>query len=281
MEPDESARQLASVLGGLARCSFQVAAANYILWPSGRTIMMHSHDNLVHLDYFSGSGHVTLRDKTLPLRPATLLMIPPGIPHRFSSSPSSLMRNYTVKLQVVGMPPEAMPMIYLRKPDESLAQRVRDALSWIVEENQIRSDGYEFICDCLLRSLAAAVIRARMKLICPPPHGVLEEACGIMATEYSHQLEVRDVAHRCGIRPDSLSRLFRAHLKTSPRAYLQGIRLEQARSLLSGGYSVTHVAEITGFASVHYFSRAFARAFGIPPSKWGQTDLISSPLPKR
>ncbi|MBN1554239.1 MAG: helix-turn-helix domain-containing protein [Phycisphaerae bacterium] len=268
-EPSVSVIELLeNALRCLQEGRIEVTVADQVRWKPGRSVQEHRHDDLFHLDLFDGTGSVILENRSLPLRNVTLIMIPPGWSHAFTSSPNAVMRNRTVKFRLLGSPfPPNVPYMYLPQPDESLLRRVADGLAWNFEEWQMRQEGWEGVCGGILGNLTALMLRAGIRLHGPQPHGVLEEACYIMAMQCSQSLSIRDVAARCGVRPDALSRLFRAHLGVSPREYLQSIRLKQARSLLAGGFTVTEVSEQTGFSSVHYFSRVFSRIFGLPPSR--------------
>jgi len=269
------------LIDSLSGCAYEVASADFIYWGPGRTINAHLHDDLVHLDLFIGSGMVILGQRRLPIKGATIVLIPTFLPHRFATTPTGRMKNHTVKMRVSGeLDTSSLPMIVLRHPDESLATRMRDGLIWLLEEQRMRPPGYASVCDGILRNLLISVIRAAARLYGPPTNSVLEEACAIIATEYMHDIQVRDISARCGIRPDSLCRLFRTHLKMSPRDYLRKIRLEQAVALLKTGYSVTHVAKQTGFASIHYFSRVFASAFHCPPTRFASKSQALGGTPK-
>ena len=55
----------------------------------------------------------------------------------------------------------------------------------------------------------------------------------------------------------------------TPLQLLRELRLQRAQQLLvQGRYNVSEVAERCGFADAAYFSRVFAKTFGVPPSGW-------------
>ncbi|MEH3032478.1 MAG: helix-turn-helix domain-containing protein [Aeromicrobium erythreum] len=66
--------------------------------------------------------------------------------------------------------------------------------------------------------------------------------------------------------PFHLSRLVTRHVGEPPVALRRRVLLERAAWRLQRGASVTDVAWESGYESVEGFSRAFARAFGHPPS---------------
>lgn len=56
-----------------------------------------------------------------------------------------------------------------------------------------------------------------------------------------------------------------------PRRYFLKMRMEYAKQQLSGGATVTEVADDLGYSTVHPFSRAYKNHFGTPP-----TDIIKA-----
>ena len=77
-----------------------------------------------------------------------------------------------------------------------------------------------------------------------------------------------EVASACHVSVSTLSHVFKRTMALSLRAYLLHLRLEAAKELLRSGRSVTDAALEAGFDDPNYFSRAFAEAQGVPPSRW-------------
>ncbi|MDI1444341.1 AraC family transcriptional regulator [Polyangium sp. 6x1] len=79
-------------------------------------------------------------------------------------------------------------------------------------------------------------------------------------------LGVGALAEAAGVHPVYLARQFRRHFHCSPGEYLRGCRLERAALLLR--YSRLPLAEValrTGFADQSHFTKAFGRAYRLPP----------------
>lgn len=66
----------------------------------------------------------------------------------------------------------------------------------------------------------------------------------------------------------ALYRLFTSCLFCSPNEYLLNYRLEQAKKVLAQGFSVKQTALSCGFADQYYFSKAFKKHIGVPPSMY-------------
>lgn len=72
----------------------------------------------------------------------------------------------------------------------------------------------------------------------------------------------------CGLSDPWFRRLFQARFGTSPKQYVLTRRLEHARAILEQGEynTVAEVAALAGFSDPLYFSKAFHRRYGFPPS---------------
>lgn len=71
---------------------------------------------------------------------------------------------------------------------------------------------------------------------------------------------------------DYVRKLFQKETGLTPRAYLEGQRMELAANLISSGvtnkysnYSVSQIAEACGYLEPLYFSRVFKNHFGVSP----------------
>jgi transcriptional regulator GlxA family with amidase domain len=78
---------------------------------------------------------------------------------------------------------------------------------------------------------------------------------------------VERMAAETGLSPRQFSRRFRAAFAATPAAFLEALRLDDARVRLdSGGIGVEGIAHAVGFQSGDVFRRAFERRFGVTPS---------------
>ena len=86
-----------------------------------------------------------------------------------------------------------------------------------------------------------------------------------------------DVEALCGISfisASSLQRAFARCLAMSPKQYLTRLRMDRALKLLaSNELSVKEISYACGFTDEKYFSRAFKKRFGYPPSRL-KSDMI-------
>ncbi len=88
-------------------------------------------------------------------------------------------------------------------------------------------------------------------------------------------LSPSSVARALGVRPRSLQRVFQARGATVQGLILE-LRLARAARTLqdaAGPVEITGLAMSVGFNDMAYFSRAFARRYGKPPSRFAQVEF--------
>lgn len=90
--------------------------------------------------------------------------------------------------------------------------------------------------------------------------------------------DAEDLSSVSGLGQSQLRRLFRKHLRTSPRQWLIRERLIHAQSLLVEGRALAEVADLCGFCDVYHFSREFKRSTGVAPSFWRRSELGTGSL---
>jgi transcriptional regulator GlxA family with amidase domain len=86
-------------------------------------------------------------------------------------------------------------------------------------------------------------------------------------------LRVSSLAERLGVSRRKLERHFSDHLGTTPSEADRTLRLTYAEWLLSrSAYSVTRIAQETGFADSSHFIRVFRESRGLTPQGWREAE---------
>lgn len=87
-----------------------------------------------------------------------------------------------------------------------------------------------------------------------------------MRDNYSEPMRIEDLARLAGMSPSAFHRHFRAVTAMSPLQFQKRIRLQEARSLLTGrAGDVAGVGHLVGYDSPSQFNREYRRLFGVPP----------------
>jgi transcriptional regulator GlxA family with amidase domain len=90
-----------------------------------------------------------------------------------------------------------------------------------------------------------------------------------MVAHLEHNLSVEALAEFACLSPRQFSRRFKEEFKSTPAAFVQRLRLDEARQRLSAsGSSVEGVGRSVGFSDPDSFRRAFVQQFGVAPSQY-------------
>ena len=87
-----------------------------------------------------------------------------------------------------------------------------------------------------------------------------------MAAHLRHDLSVETLAERAAMSPRNFARRFATAMRVSPARYVQSLRIDAARRLLTDGRQpVERIAEACGFASAEAMRTAFQRQLDVSP----------------
>ena len=82
--------------------------------------------------------------------------------------------------------------------------------------------------------------------------------------------EVSELAARCHVTPDHFTRCFKTVFEQTPQRFLLEMRMKAAAAEMLAPHPlpIKQVAERAGYCSVHAFTHAFRRVFGVPPAQF-------------
>ncbi len=85
-------------------------------------------------------------------------------------------------------------------------------------------------------------------------------------------LNVEDICQRFSLSRSSIQTLFAKNLNTSPKQYISDLKFAKAKQMIKEStYSISEIARICGFSSIHYFSRVFKEKYGITPTSYAKS----------
>lgn len=125
--------------------------------------------------------------------------------------------------------------------------------------------------DPLLLALGASMLWryvAEARAAVAPASAAVERALSFIHDDLARPLSLRAVAAAASVAPAHLTRLFRAHVGTTPMAYVWDRRVDAGVELLTGtGLPVGTIAERCGFQTSFHFARRVRRATGATPTE--------------
>lgn len=105
-------------------------------------------------------------------------------------------------------------------------------------------------------------------------NNAIEKALEYIRNHLSSDISLADVAGSVYMSPYHFSRMFKAHQNENFSDFVLKKRLEYAQTLLkTGKYTISQIAEMTGFMNRNYFHRVFKHNIGCTPKEYIQAEL--------
>ena len=240
-----------------------------------------------HRDYFqliviqSGAGEALVGASRIALTEGQLLFIRPRLPHGLKSSPSSTTRTLDTKFRI-RQPALRRACSILDAVQPSVAPSVVALLEMMVQEARGPGSWTTEVCQTLLTQILLTLLRRR-PLADVPFAGVASrpagepDLCGrierYLREHSSEPIDQQSLSAALRYSYRHLHETWRLRHRTSPLRSLWVFRVERAQHLIRySDYELKHIADVTGFASVHHFTRVFSRVVGVPPAQWRERE---------
>ncbi len=99
------------------------------------------------------------------------------------------------------------------------------------------------------------------------------EAVEFLQAHLQDALTLAEIAAGCSMSVSKLKLLFRQKAGMGPIEFFIRLRVERAKEMIRAGeWNFTEIAELLGFASLHYFSRRFKKVTGMSPSAYAKKE---------
>ena len=99
---------------------------------------------------------------------------------------------------------------------------------------------------------------------------LIKKIIDIINSEYMNQsLFVDSISDTLEMSPSYITRIFKQYTTKTILDYIIEVRMKKARDLLENKvYSISEIAEKTGFSNSSYFYKAFKRENGVTPNEY-------------
>ena len=260
-------------------------------WPGWfeNTRRLVDHELVIVLE---GTCRIEVADDSYDLDTGSWIIIPPDTPHSTLSAPDQSLRRYCVHFDWLYAGDHRTPRQWVFAPEQLSPDDIRPAPEWLPQERlQGRAD-MELVEDTLHRLTESwTSADARRHATC---RGILLELLAILLTPASptkasepdrelaqnvrQLLENPDIVHgdsiqsmleTLGLSYAHLCRVFQRHFGVAPGRYINMLRIERAKRLLSDeSIAIAAIATEVGFNSPQYFTRTFRRFTGLSPREY-------------
>ncbi|MEG1886800.1 MAG: AraC family transcriptional regulator [Oscillospiraceae bacterium] len=163
------------------------------------------------------------------------------------------------------------------KTSTTINRIVREMISEFRCEDQLK---YDILCSyipILLNTsyreiVSVSSIKHAATSVTQKSINVMVENClRIIGDNLNGDLTVPTIAKYLHISPSYLSKIFKDEVGVNLSEYVRDYRLEASKELIrQGNYSLSQIADMIGFCSIHYFSAQFKVKYGIPPREYSK-----------
>lgn len=152
-----------------------------------------------------------------------------------------------------------------------LWRELNDCIQTADNEYAARDIGYEMaIKSCIYRVVTAMLRHYRRHLL---PIGnnfnLLRPALEYIEEKFAERLSIAEISRIANMSASHFSRSFKQMTGLTFTDYLTSVRMNMAKQMLvTGQWTITQVAEKTGFCNVHYFGKVFKETTGLSPLQY-------------
>jgi len=142
------------------------------------------------------------------------------------------------------------------------------AFTDLVKAGHEERGGHQQIMAGLLTKILGytSALQHRQKFQRSNQEEIVRHAQILLVESIEKQIPIEDVAKALGLGYSYFRQLFKAYTGLAPGQYLIQLRLEKSKELLANSeLPIKHIADQSGFESVHYFSRLFKQKSGVTP----------------
>lgn len=233
--------------------------------PSDLGPHLHSHEFYQLIYVASGSGSIMIEGEDLEIKQGDVVFIAPSIEHAFNRSGSD-MTTYEIKFNIFEKELDdiasSIGLLYYEEDN-----KIKNLILKIIEESQECKPYYKKSIENFLSQIIIYLTRTKSMMEADEEKNlVFYEGHSSIAVKtklyfdlnYEKRVSLVHLAEEFCVSQSHLCREFSKNFGLSPIKYLNNLRIEKAKELLSvSDFSVTEIAYKVGFSDIHYFSRYF------------------------
>lgn len=254
----------------------------------------HVHNFFQLIYVMDGAGTAEIGDREIALARNVCLFMPPYVRHSLRASHNVKLRTIDVKFAVLFDDlAETLKRFSGNLEDNDGA--IRPLLDELHHEAVMGGAWHREMCCTLLMYILVIIARKTeganegstvgVTYSYPSDEGMRELLNHIHQHYSNSELSLADLVDVSGYSKSYLEKKFRREMGISIHRYIMRYRVYQAKELLR--YSdrpIKEIAFMTGFKTIHHFTRVFSEIESVPPAKWrtfemrtGRKGVILSP----
>lgn len=232
------------------------------------------------LDYqiiyvYKGTGHYFLNGQWVSVSAGNILLFCPGEPQVYSYYANEMPEIYWIHFTGTKSQ-ELIEEYHIQNSYIGENSVLKNLFQDIIIELQLKKALYEDIVINSFYKMLMTISRSRQQLLMPSENNFSIERLIIQLNQrYMDKWTVSSMADYCKLSESYFSHTFKKHTGVSPMHFLNDLRIEKAKDLLSSNtMNIATIAELVGYDDPLYFSRAFKKIAGTAPQNFLKNDLM-------
>ena len=241
------------------RIEFQIISVHKITLPASlRAVTPKPHAVLSFR--LTGNAEMGCNGKRVTLGKNDVTFVPSQTAYTISSDEEDL-----IVVHLIGERLSTLPLQVFHPTQPEIFERLFEKLLYTWNTKPL---GHVYSTDALLLSILENAEIQEKSQTANPLSVSIRKAIDYMHAEFANpELTIMKIAQKTGYCPSHFRRVFHVYTRLSPQDYLIKLRMDHANELLeSGYYSVEETARLCGFDDAKYFSTAYKKRYGVPPS---------------
>lgn len=236
-------------------------------------------DSILHIHHFTeffyvidGKGSFLVEDETFPIQKDDFIIVNPNISHTEKSSRDRPLEYITIGVSgpTFAFEEQKDYMIFNCKHQNLDPMYYMSAMLHELSEKEV---DYEKICQDLLDVLIIKLIRRTQLAFEVTPSLQINWEClklkRYIEANYKQRITLESLAELSHLNKYYLVHAFTRQCGCSPINFLCQVRLKACTELLENtGFSITEIAQSSGFSSQSYFAQCFQKAYGMTASAY-------------
>lgn len=232
-------------------------------WPS--TLHAHSFAELFYVT--GGEGFFCAGSKEIPIHKDSLILINPNFRHTEKSKKNKALNYIVLGIDNIHFHFSDPGDYYETYDFGRQSKEITPLLHMMLEEARQKQQDSDKICCYYLNALLLKIFRITGGNYTPYSARSLPAECeqlkDYIDNNYKENLSLDQLAGLTHLNKYYLSHIFSKAYGISPIGYLLERRILNSENLLKNtDYSITQIADMTGFSSANYFSQTFKKYTG-------------------
>lgn len=253
---------------------------------------VHPFWEMIYIDF--GALEVFGEDWTRRLTAGSLILIEPNMPHGFRVPKEQTYNMFIFSFDCADPGMRQFEGRKILTPDDSVKQLIgrivlkarmnfQYPLDHIVSDQICLKKTADPNCLQIIRRLAELVLLSlnphdsRENTLCGSEdplhiHPSVTRAMQYLKQHADHAVTLREVSTHVGVSPSHLQNLFKRNIGITLMQYHRTLRIGKAKYLIrQQKHTMSEIAEMVGFSSVHHFSTCFRQTEHLSPTQYAAT----------